>query len=144
MTNEEKDGKRAEALAKAIERMLGNTNEADKSEVDALFSELSEGIDPRQRVYELATKAAQGYRLQNKPLPAHVQEALKATEPFHSADSADSTILQEIVETALSPMLGPAQSVSYAWHRRIEDSEKDRKIMDVLSSELQDDWKGQE
>ena len=89
--------KQIKALIKSIEQIMGNPIEADAREIDALFAEFGDGKAPAQSVFDLASQAAQKYRLEGKTVPIHVTEALNAARRAVSGESlevanADSVI----------------------------------------------------
>ena len=130
------DEKEARALVKAINQLLGEPLQADTRELDALFAEFGEGRNAAQSVFDLASKAAQKYRLEGRSVPAHLAEALDATKRaiLESADAVD------VIDDALNPMLGPVEEVSYAFRNRKERTERDTNLLERLSGEVKKDW----
>ena len=69
-----------EHLRAFADGVFGDVADMDEAEVDELYAAIAPGIDPAQRIYESAAKAAQPYRLRGENVPPHVQAALDATE----------------------------------------------------------------
>ena len=132
--------KQIRAIIRAIERLMGNPLEADAREVEALFAEFGEGKDPAQSVFDLASKAAEKYRLEGANVPAHVAEALKSTKRILSGVDTELANPQSVIDAVLNPVLGPVQEVSCAFRNRKERTEKDRELLEKLSGEVKKDW----
>jgi len=134
------DEKEIRSLLKAIDRLLGDPLQADAQEVETLFTEFGEGRNPAQSVFDLASRAAQKYRLEGKRVPPHVEEALRSTKGTLSGESEQSASPAKIIDAALSPLIGPVQDVSYAFRNRKERTEKDSSLLEKLSGEVKRDW----
>ena len=79
---DEKDTKeQSKRLRDFANCIFGDVADMDEAEVNALYAAIAPGIDPAQRIYESAAKAAQQYRLKGENVPPHVQAALDATKP---------------------------------------------------------------
>ncbi|MEE8587155.1 MAG: hypothetical protein V3T83_20125 [Acidobacteriota bacterium] len=131
----------AEALVNAIERLLGDPMQADEEEVNQLFAEFGQGIDPRRRVYEISARSARKHRLEKGAVPVHVKAALEASKEV-DLDQANPSQLQQIIDSVKKPLLGPAQSVSYAYrNRQGELSDRDNEALEDLADEVKMDWR---
>jgi hypothetical protein len=132
------DEKEIKVLISCVECMLGNPLDADPAEIDALFTEFGDGRNPAQTVFDLASKAAQKYRLAGQTVPVHVAEALDFTKRALSGTSLESA--DTLIDALLNPILGPVQEVSYAFRNRKESTQKDEELLEKLSGELKKDW----
>lgn len=132
--------KQIKALLSTIEQILGNPIEADPGEVDALFAEFGDGKAPAQSVFDLASSAAQKYRLEGKVVPPHVAEALRSVKKSLYAHSADSVEAESVIDEALHPIFGPVSEVSLAFRNRKERTEHDANLLEGLSNEVKRDW----
>ncbi len=132
------DEKRIRSLVSNIERILGNPIEADAREIDVLFAEFAEGKDANQIVFDLASKAAQKYRLEGGQVPTHVVEALNSTQKALQGEGAGTPV--SIVDALLNPILGPVEQVSYAFRNRKEQTARDADLLEELSKDVKKDW----
>lgn len=132
------DEKQIKSLVSSIERILGNPIEADAREIDVLFAEFAVGKDANQIVFDLASKAAQKYRLEGEQVPAHVTEALNGTKKVLQRQEADTAV--SIVDSLLNPILGPVEQVSYAFRNRRERTVRDADLLEELSNDVKKDW----
>jgi hypothetical protein len=132
--------KEIKALVKAIEQLFGNPIDAEDQEVDAIYADFAPEIDPAKRVFEVASKAAQKYRLEGKTVPAHVLAALSWTRRKLFGESVDAADPRSIIEALLTPTRGPVEQVSFAYRNRKECSKKDRELLEKLSRKLREDW----
>ena len=135
------DEKQIKHLLETIERLLGNPLEADDSEIEALLAEFGEDQNPAQVVFDLAASAARTYRLNGASVPPHVLEAIRSTKALLFGEDIDTANADTIIDTALSPYLGPTTSVSCAFHNRKKHTEKDRELLDRLANEVRKDWR---
>src|SRR5258708_7897303 len=124
------------ALIKAIDRLLGDPLQADAREIESLFAEFGEGRNPAQSLYDLATKAAQQYRLSDAAVPAHVADALKSVKKLLHGEDLDALSAGDVVNKVLNPILGPVREVSYAFRNRRERTSKDSALLEKLSDEV--------
>ena len=136
------DEKQIKALIKTIEQTMGNPIEADAREIDALFAEFGDGKAPAQSVFDLASQAAQKYRLEGKAVPIHVAEALNAARKVVSGESLDVANADNVIDPLFTPILGPVQEVSYAFRNRKERTPKDADLLEKLSGDVKRDWSG--
>ena len=134
------DEKESKALVRSIERIMGNPIEADDREIDALFAEFGDGKNPAQSVFDLASRAAQKYRLEGKTVPTHVAEALHFAKQLLSGESPDAVSPAQVIDNALNPILGPVREVSCAFRNRKERTAKDLDLLEKLSTEVKKDW----
>jgi len=134
------DEKQIKALIKSIEQIMGNPIEADAREIDALFAEFGNGKAPAQSVFDLASQAAQKYRLEGKTVPIHVTEALNSARKAVSGESLENADTDSVIESALNPILGPVQEVSYAFRNLKERTPKDTELLEKLSGDVKRDW----
>lgn len=132
--------KQIKAFLNAIERTLGNPIEADPDEVDTLYAEFGDGKAPAQSVFDLASKAAQKYRLEGKVVPPHVAEALRSVKKSLHAQSTDSVNAASVIDEVLRPIFGPVSEVSLAFRNRKERTENDANLLERLSNEVKRDW----
>jgi hypothetical protein len=132
------DEKEIKALINCVERILGNPLDADPAELDALFAEFGDGRNPAQTVSDLASKAAQKYRLAGQTVPVHITEALNFTKRALSATGLEST--DTLIDALLNPIRGPVQEVSYSFRNRKERTQNDEELLEKLSRELKRDW----
>lgn len=134
------DEKQIKALIKSIEQVMGNPIEADACEIDALFTEFGDGKAPAQSVFDLASQAAQKYRLEGKAVPIHVAEALNATRKAISGESMEVANTDSVIESLFNPILGSVQEVSFAFRNRKERTPKDADLLEKLSDDVKRDW----
>jgi hypothetical protein len=132
--------KQIKALIKSIEQIMGNPIEADAREIDALFAEFGDGKAPAQSVFDLASQAAQKYRLEGKTVPIHVTEALNAARRAVSGESLEVANADSVIDSLFNPILGPVQEVSYAFRNRKECTPKDADLLEKLSGDVKRDW----
>jgi hypothetical protein len=132
------DEKRIKSLVSSIELIFGNPIEADAREVDVLFAEFADGKDAAQIVFDLASKAAQKYRLEGEKVPTHVVEALNSTKRALHGEGGSTSVA--IVDALLNPILGPVEQVSYAFRNRRERTSRDADLLEELSKDVKKDW----
>ncbi len=142
MKGGKKDRDRPEAGVDAITRLFGDLSQADRGEIEQLYTVLGGDTDPGRRIRELAAKAAQKHRLSSKSVPDHVQEALNKTKPA-DLQTANPSVLDSVIDAVMKPMLGPVRNPALAWRYRRQDSKRDRKTVEDLTKELEEDWSGE-
>jgi hypothetical protein len=140
MSNEGKARKRAEEIAVFTEKLFGRVEEMREEEVDALYEEFAGGEDAAKLLYDLASKAAQQYRLKGGQVPLHVQAALDATRQDADLERCKPSKLREIIENVTALFRGPVREISYAYRTKKGFCEKDRQILDDLAEEVKKDW----
>jgi hypothetical protein len=134
------DEREIKVLINSIERLLGNPLEADAREVEELFTEFGDGKAPAETVLDLASRAAQKYRLSGESVPIHVAEAVSSARRAIVGGSSEELNVEGIVEAALNPILGPVREVSYAFRNRKGRTQRDADLLERLSGEVKKDW----
>lgn len=119
-----------------MERLL---EPIEAAEIDEWFAEFGKGIDPKEEIQRLASKAAQKYRLRGEKVPAHVQAALEATRDV-LLEAADVPTLRRVLNKLKQPMKGPTTDVSFAYRNLKGQSQKDRDVLESLRDEVEEDW----
>jgi len=72
--------------------------------------------------------------------PEHVQKALDATRTQTTLEGTTKSSLKRIVEALKPPVRGPVGDPSFAFHKKKDLTEADRKILDGQVDELAQDW----
>lgn len=139
-----KEDQKVDPKAEFLLRLFGKVDELEGEELD-MFLMLLEAhaheVDATERVRMIAQAAAAELRARKEKIPAHLESALRATrnEPFASSSIA---VLRKIVESLNQPILASVNDPVFA-HRNLKEDEvtdNDRKILDGLAEELQQDW----
>jgi hypothetical protein len=134
------DDDRAKAAKRHVEhidKLFGDVAEMGDDEVNELFASI-DSADPAEIVRNVASRAAQQYRLNNQQVPPHVRSALNATKLV--IQGASMSRLRQIVADVTSPLSGPAREVSYSYRNKTELTEHDRMLLDDCSREVLEDW----
>jgi hypothetical protein len=122
-----------------LESLFGDVTQLGDEEVAALYDAVAPGEDPGEMIHRLAEKAAITYRLRQQLPPEHVQAALDATRTQTGLQNTKSA-LKRIVDAIKPPVLGPVGDPSYAFHKREELTEEDRRLLEEQAKELAEDW----
>lgn len=122
-----------------LDRLFGDVTQLSDEEIDALYEAVAPQDDPRQAVYRLAEQAAVTYRQSGQLPPDHVQAALDATRTPKSLEGTKSA-LKHIVDAIKPPTRGPVGDPSFAFHKRTELTDEDRRLLDEQTKELAEDW----
>ena len=134
------DENQIKALIRSIEKLMGNPIDADVREVEELFAEFGDGKAPAQSVFDLASRAAQKYRLSGEAVPIHVTEALNGARRALSGGVSEVGNIDTVIDAVLKPIVGPVQEVSYAFRNRKSRTERDAALLEKLSGEVKKDW----
>jgi len=122
-----------------LDRLFGDVTQLSDQELDALYDVVAPQEDPGEMIHRIAEKAAVTYRRQQKLPPEHVREALDSTRTQATLEGTRSA-LKHIVDAIKPPVLGPVGDPSYAFHKRSELTEEDRRLLDEQAKELAEDW----
>ncbi len=81
--------------------------------------------------------------MQNRPLPDHLQAALDATREVKGLDNVEPSKLRQIVDALIAPYAGAVKDPAYAYRNREGELDtRDQRIIDELTDELREDWRG--
>jgi hypothetical protein len=119
--------------------LFGDAAQLGDEELSALYDLVAPQVDPREMIHRIAETAATTYRLRQQLPPDHIQEALDATRPQTSLEGSKA-VLKGFVDSIKPPVLGPVGDPSYAFHKREELTEEDRRLLDEQVKELGEDW----
>jgi|ERR1017187_269138 hypothetical protein len=123
-----------------LDRLFGDVTQLNDEELDALYEAVAPQDDPRERIHRLAEQAAVTYRQRNQLPPEHVKAALDATRTQTTLEGTTRSGLKRIVDALKPPVRGPVGDPSFAFHKRTELTDDDRRILDEQAKELADDW----
>jgi hypothetical protein len=123
-----------------ISSLLGDPASMEELEIEAAFDELRGPADIIQQTIDIAEDAAKTYRVSGRPVPDHLQAALKALKGTVDLERAPQSVLTNIVETALAPFCGPVERVAYSYRELTKKNEKDREVLESLADEVKGDW----
>jgi hypothetical protein len=122
-----------------IDKLFGDVDSLSDEELDILYESMTPGVDAKAAMRELAEKAAAKYRTQNKVPPDHVLACLKATGA-RTLEGAKTPMLKEIIESLTGPATGPVGELAFSYRNRKGFTEKDKRQVDELAEELNEDW----
>jgi hypothetical protein len=123
-----------------LNRLLGEVTQLNDEELDALCDAVGPQDDPRERIHRLAEEAAVTYRREQKLPPDHAQAALDATRTQTTLEGASTSGLKRIIDAVKRPVLGPVGDPSFAFQKKTELTEEDRRILEEQVKELAEDW----
>lgn len=123
-----------------LNRLLGDVTQLHDEELDALYEAVGPQDDPRERIHRLAEEAAVSYRRNQKLPPNHVQAALDATRTQTTLEGISTSGLKRIIDAVKRPVLGPVGDPSFAFQKKTELTEEDRRILEEQVKELAEDW----
>jgi hypothetical protein len=132
------------AEAEFLERIFGDLAELGDEELDILFESAAPGENASAVMHAITERAAAQYRKAGKVPPEHVDAALRATRQDASLEGAKPPLLKRIVESLRPPTLGPVGDLSFSYRNRKDVTEGDKKALDELAGELNEDWQDEE
>ena len=126
-----------------LDKLFGTPDEMADEDLNMLYEAIAATTDAAAIVHRLAAEAAVEYRIQNRPLPDHVQAALDATREVKSLDNVEPSKLRQIVDALTGPYTGAVKDPAYAYRNREGELDTyDQDIIDQLTDELREDWSG--
>jgi hypothetical protein len=126
-----------------LDKLFGTPDEMADEDLNMLYEAIATTTDAAAIVHRLAAEAAVEYRIQNRPLPDHVQAALDATPEVKSLDNVEPSKLRQIVDALTGPYTGAVKDPAYAYRNREGELDTyDQDIIDQLTDELREDWSG--
>lgn len=126
-----------------LDKLFGTPDEMADEDLNMLYEAIASTTDAAAIVHRLAAEAAVEYRIQNRPLPDHVQAALDATREVKSLDNVEPSKLRQIVDALTGPYTGAVKDPAYAYRNREGELDTyDQDIIDQLTNELREDWSG--
>jgi hypothetical protein len=126
-----------------LDKLFGTTDEMTDEDLNMLYEAISPATDAAAIVHRLAADAAVEYRLQNRALPDHLQAALVATREVRGLDNVELSKLRQIVDALTAPYTGAVKDPAYAYRNREGKLDThDQRIIDDLTDELREDWRG--
>jgi hypothetical protein len=126
-----------------LDKLFGTTDEMTDEDLNMLYEAIAPGRDATAIVHRLAADAAIECRLQNRPLPDHLQAALDATREVKGLDNVEPSKLRQIVDALTAPYTGAVKDPAYAYRNcEGELDTHDQRIVDELTDELRKEWRG--
>ena len=135
-----KKKKTYETLDRRLAALFGDPISADASELESISEKSAVEANLVQKVYELAQRAAQQYRLAGKTVPPHVAAVLAQLKESNTLEGASSSTLGEVVDSVLRPFRGATERLAFNYHRLTNKSERDERVLEELSEEVKRDW----
>ena len=132
------------AEAEFLDRIFGDITELGDEELDILFESVAPGENASAAMRTIAEQVAAQYRKAGKVSPSHVDAALQATRQHASLEGARPPLLKRIVESLKPPALGPVSDLSFSYRNRTDVTEGDKRALDELAGELNEDWEDEE
>jgi len=126
-----------------LDKLFGTTDEMTDEDLNMLYEAIAPATDAAAIIHRLAADAAIEYRLQNRPLPDHLQATLDATREVKGLDNVEPSKLRQTVDALSAPYTGAVKDPSYAYRNREGELDThDQRIIDELAEELRQDWRG--
>ena len=140
MSRDDELMRQAKKVAEFAARLYGQVTEMGDDELDTLYTDLVPDRNPKEAVYGFAVEAAQKYRLRGEAIPPHVRAIINQCRPLKTLISSKPAHLRQIIAGLISPKTGPTAEVSYAYRGKKDLSDKDLKLLEEISKEVEEDW----
>lgn len=128
------------AVDRALKALFGDPALMGWSEIEAAYEDLGGPVDIVERCTDLASSVARDIRLSKKLVPDHLLAALRALNAVDSLDKAPDSLINKIVERALTPFSGPVQRVAFSYRELSEKTPRDEELLNRLEAELKQPW----